>query len=494
MQMSIRPVPREGFLILFLPNSKAPVSLAQGATISVNISVVKVTGDPSFVILTGSQLMDWLYMPPRPLPQGGWSNYLICSWRMPLKSTIDIVYNVSGRKPEEYWIGVLTEPMMPIEVEGTVSFENPGGQHLSLEMVGYPETVRCACMAFLLLAVGVAIGFFFKLPRGMNALHSLFFFCITAKVSELFYKWRYFKKMEEYGIWSRESEQFWKITKHAHESCQLMMWLLLALGWRVRPSGLHPQETRVVATFLLQGFLSTSVQAMAIADGFTFQQLMTLKLGLFMSRFVQILLVYFLMDVHLRMLADHIKDSPLSLVLAKDYQQYEIMKNCKSYFLLSFAAPSAMLGVQVAIFGRDSGRWILEILQQTSFWVLYFFMFLTLLPSGPPARITRLLREVQTGSINNNDNAGAPEDLQRREAAPGEGEPVRSGIASSSDISRDVAISVADDVAVESAVPDIDAVPLIFNDVNGLNPVTVEGCSGDDRESDIPYVPLADSE
>ncbi|CAE8741545.1 unnamed protein product, partial [Polarella glacialis] len=147
---------------------------------------------------------------------------------------------------DRYFIGVLNARFEKMMLEGSVSYENPNGQNLPLQLVHMPTTLALASMAFVLLVQIAALLLSTVWFREATMLHALLVVCIALKALETAFKGSIFIVLARQG----ESEvwrfQVWQLLSRLHETAEIMVLLPFALGWRLLRPRLSVQEQRFI--------------------------------------------------------------------------------------------------------------------------------------------------------------------------------------------------------------------------------------------------------
>mmetsp|Transcript_53625 Transcript_53625/g.173147 ORF Transcript_53625/g.173147 Transcript_53625/m.173147 type:complete len:493 (+) Transcript_53625:139-1617(+) len=374
----ILPEEHEGFCVLLMYD----VGLEPGAQIRINISTINASASPVLVILTRKQWLTWISRPLQPLKGGGYSSYLISAYRRPLSGHLDTTFSIAMPSADRYYVGVLNEPRSTLRLQGYVEYENPGGQHLPLQLVYLPETVRIASAAFVLLMLVVAMVLSIAWQRAASLLHALLVTCLWLKSAELACKWKYFDLLGKHGEASVWHYQVWQVAAKLHSISETQLLLMTALGWRVLRPRLSSMELRFVALSLSFASCLVVLQVLAINAGAA-QPLMSFTLFFYTLQVSCHLLILLMMNINIQVLALYLQESPLSPNTAVLYHKHRTYIWFRRLFVVIILRPSVILWLRVSVFGAGGGEWVIASLSEGSLWCLYVGLFLTLRPAGP---------------------------------------------------------------------------------------------------------------
>ncbi|CAE8626016.1 unnamed protein product, partial [Polarella glacialis] len=175
------------------------VGLEPGAVVSINVSNAKPSKNTVLVILSQDQWERWLDYLPALMQGDDKISYLISHARYPLGRELSTRHVICAAASDRYFIGVLNARFEKMMLEGSVSYENPNGQNLPLQLVHMPTTLALASMAFVLLVQIAALLLSTVWFQEATMLHALLVVCIALKALETAFKGSIFMVLARQG-------------------------------------------------------------------------------------------------------------------------------------------------------------------------------------------------------------------------------------------------------------------------------------------------------
>lgn len=369
-----------------------PVGLAPNATVEINLKAENSGSDSAFlVILTFDQFHGHEFFQEK-TPAIRFNDYYSPSyWRQTVGKGIQTLHRIRAPSKDRYYVGLIQTgpPSKRLRgLTGTVCLVNPGKQHLPLQEANFPEVFFCAAWAFLLAAAG-----FFALlilrRRGRSRLHFLLLSNLLLKGLIDTLTWNDAMNTSRFGEVSVSRRVIWQILAKLQSIVELMILLLVALGWKlVRPHGLRPAEWVFAASVsfisLFLGLLEVVCHTMTTYSGRSY----------LFTRFTLHSLCYLVIVVatnfNLYMLNRQIQAAlvggaetgPL-YVKAQSYFVFRIV------FLIFILIPSVTIFIQVRILSWDQ-QWVYILFHEMLVWCVHVVLCILFRPGASQMQVFEL--------------------------------------------------------------------------------------------------------
>lgn len=374
IEAQIVPEPLETFFVLLLQN----VGLEPGAVISLNVSNLKPVNNTVLVIVTHSQWNCWLRQKLRPLPDGSYSSYLPSFFRRPFVDRVSLRHVIHAPGPDVYHVGVLNAGSDPIELEGFIDYSNPGGEHLPLQLVKRPLTLRVFAALFALLFLGSSWLLCCVWSRGSSYLHSLLLLCIGLKAVDLEQQAEYLGILSRQGYVNSWQQQGWHFIGKMQSIAEIAFLLLTALGWRVLRPSLSELEVRSAVFLFSMAFCIAALQATKF--GSDESEAALLKICFNIVQVLCYMLIVFASTFNLQLINMHLVESPVSPTLAVLYRKQEAYLNFRHLVFAIVCRPSARLWLRLYIFQEQGTEWAADAACEVLTLVVYVLLLLNLRP------------------------------------------------------------------------------------------------------------------
>ncbi|CAK0805460.1 unnamed protein product, partial [Prorocentrum cordatum] len=138
------------------------MELAPGALVTVNVSNASPAKGATLVVVNSQQMLAIVDSWTLAQKEGrALSPYVFSYWRCPFRDThrCDARLRIHAPGPDRYSVVVLNAHGETLEIEGSVAYVNPGGQHLPLQYAHVDRTMWGTHCAFLALFAVVAAHF-----------------------------------------------------------------------------------------------------------------------------------------------------------------------------------------------------------------------------------------------------------------------------------------------------------------------------------------------
>lgn len=384
---------------------EADYGLAPNATVSFNFLNSQPANDTYVMVLTRDQWNDWtqLDMPSLPTPPGApqsLSSYLICAWRGRIYDRLQATFQISAPRASRYMIGIFNAQKAAMSLTGQLSLVNPGGEQLRLQDLGMPHLLLWAGFGFLASAAvfGLMIGLASR--RGRTWLHLIMGSVLAVKGIVLLLHWWDLLQISASGTDSPVLRVVWQLMDKVQTIMELMMFLLVALGWKVLRAVLDVTEIRFavgisVISFYL-GVFEVACTTRATCSGY--------QLSRYILHSLCSLVIIVAMNFNLQKIYMMIADAPANMESGKLYRKLHAYQTFRWVFLGFIIAPTAESFLQVSVMPWYA-LWLPNLVTLLRTLTIYALILIAFRPELPPLRVFELTRD--QGS---DDEAGeAPE-------------------------------------------------------------------------------------
>lgn len=362
--------------------------LELGGTITIDLQNRHPANDTYLMILSYGQWLQWRTTEMAPLtgvqPQAKdpFNAYLVSSWRGVLWDHLQGTFRVEecngGRN--RYTVLLVSALRSSIDVHGQLTFENPGNGQLPLQDIDVPWALGLAAGVYLVTALLLS----WSLLRS-TALHSLLFLVLFLRGLVMMLQWLDFFLVGLNGKESTFAEILWQLFGKVQDISELMMFLLISLGWKVLRPHLDISEIRfAVAISIISFYLGVFQVACTTPSTCSGYQL---------SRYILHALCYLVvivaMNFNLQKLVSAIADAPATVESGKLYRKLQAYQIFRWVFLLFIVAPTFELFLKVTIIPWDQ-EWLYVLVQELRAWVIYLVLVYAYRPNPAPLRVFEL--------------------------------------------------------------------------------------------------------
>mmetsp|Transcript_4334 Transcript_4334/g.10454 ORF Transcript_4334/g.10454 Transcript_4334/m.10454 type:complete len:447 (+) Transcript_4334:14-1354(+) len=355
--------------------------LQEGAEVEVHLEKdmsMPVTNNTYIMMLTSSQRSVWERTSEQPLvnmndPDIGphvFGAYLMAYWRQNFYgSEIHFKHRIRGLGRYNLLMfngGSRTD----IVVRGNVSVVNPDGQHLKYQDVFLPEVYR-SMMWVCVASAAVAALFLVSLWRmDRSAVHSLMLATLVCKACVDLLQWQAYVACSETGSPCAfyDDPSFAGciplLAVKVQEILVLMVYLLLAFGWRILRATLNIAEIRFAVGIGLISFYLAIFEVTCVG---------TQCGGYEMSRLILHSLAYLCILVavnfNITQLKQQISESPASQSTGKDYQRLAAYESYRLLLLVYITNPTWQLLIKLSVLSWQE-VWAFQLTTELADWGL----------------------------------------------------------------------------------------------------------------------------
>merc|ERR1711920_369026 len=180
----------------------------------------------------------------------------------------------------------------------------------------------------------------------------------------------------------------WQLVDKVQTILELMMFLLIALGWKFLRGTLNVTEVRFAVGISLisfyLGIFEVACTTQSTCSGY--------QLSRYILHSLCYLVVIVAMNFNLQMIFAQITDAPASLESGKLYRKHSAYKVFRWIFLAFIIAPTVELFLKVTVLPWDA-VWLYVLVQQLRSWTIYSCVILAFRPEPAPIRVFELTRD-----------------------------------------------------------------------------------------------------
>mmetsp|Transcript_16712 Transcript_16712/g.47555 ORF Transcript_16712/g.47555 Transcript_16712/m.47555 type:complete len:456 (-) Transcript_16712:159-1526(-) len=382
------------------------IGLGPSATISLDLHNDRPVNNTYVMVLTHSQWDAMLHRFDHLQggPGIGLNSYLITYWRAGLYDHVKATFHISAPTKDRYHIGILNTQQQVLSLRGELSLVNPGGQQLSLQEQRVPDVLLwtsalyfASCMFFAVL-LGIAS------HRGRTAMHLMIATVVLLKAVVLLLWWCDCMQVSRTGSDSSIGNVGWQLLDKVQTILELMMFFLIALGWKFLRGTLNETEIRFavgisVISFYL-GVFEVACTTPPACSGY--------QLSRYILHSLCYLVVIVAMNFNLQMIYAEITTATASVESGKLYRKKHAYKLFRWIFLAFIIAPTVELFLKVTVMPWDA-LWLFILIQQLRTWAIYMSVVVAFRPDPPSLSVFELTRDGGSDDeVNTADADGIP--------------------------------------------------------------------------------------
>jgi len=393
------------------------IGLAPGAIVSLNITNTAETKDMVLVILSQAQWAIWTGDPKVTFSKN--SSYLISEYRVPFAHRVVVRHRIEAPRIERYYFGVLNVHRQNMELQGSMEFVNPFGEHLPYQWVHMPEMLWTMTVAFGGTFVVMALILVTVWIRGATLLHGLLLLCLVLKTANLALHWKYFEVISRAGDVSLWRFEVWQLVKRLHAISEVFLLLLTALGWKLLRARLSTTELKFMALAFCASVLLAMLQGWSTIrsrdENTNNEPGRSFELIFYIIRVVCYLVIIFAMNLNLQLIEIHLRESPFTRTSAILYHKKQTYIGFRRIFVILVFRPSCIVLLELLVIPRP---WACQGLGEVCMMAVYISLFYIVRPIfangySRQHRFTMLLQEPSTGEDSRSDSSLEAEIIPR---------------------------------------------------------------------------------
>jgi len=371
----------------------ADIGLDPGAVVSLELHNDRPANNTYVMVLTHSQWVawgEWFQTPPLPTNPDSkrWHSYLVSYWRAELDKNLTATFHIVAPSKDRYFVGVLNVQHKEIQLRGKLSLVNPGGEQLPLQQQGVPGVLLWSSALFFVSCALFGLLLACASRRGRTAMHAVMSAVLFLKGVVLLLWWCDWMQVSRTGTNTTIGSVGWQLLDKVQTILELMMFLLIALGWKFLRSTLNITEVRFavgisVISFYL-GVFEVACTTQSTCSGYT--------LSRYILHSLCYLVVIVAMNFNLQNIHAQIADAPASLESGKLYRKHQAYKVFRWIFLVFIIAPTVELFLKVTVMPWDAS-WLFVLVQQLRTWAIYACVVVAFRPDPLPLRVFELTRD-----------------------------------------------------------------------------------------------------
>lgn len=187
--------------------------------------------------------------------KGAASSYMLSHWRKEFQGRVFANFYVDAPRSDRYYLGVFNARHERVVLDGVVSMLNPGPEHhLPVQQRHLPHVLFLLSMLFL-ATCGVFLVMFLLAPRRTRSqVHLLMATVVLLKGAVLLLRGHDRRCACAWGASTVISNFTWRFLDVLQTIAELLMFLFLALGWRILRRRLSPLEKKFVRVLCTVSF------------------------------------------------------------------------------------------------------------------------------------------------------------------------------------------------------------------------------------------------
>lgn len=365
----------------------ANIGLDPASTITIDLYNDRPANDTYVMVLTYEQRSVWQSLRSDPGDTGPtFDGYLVSYWRGVLTDQLHARLPVRASGKDRYNIGILNPHRSPLQLRGEVSLIGPNGEELPLQSQSLPGVLLATATLFLGTIAACAV--LVAITRRRTPIHAVMGSTVALKGVVLLLWWFDCWQMARTGLDSAVSSIGWQLLDKVQTIMELMMFLLIALGWKIIRGSLQVTEVRFavglsIISFYL-GVFEVACTTQSTCSGY--------QLSRYILHSLCYLVVIVAMNFNLQMLYAQLVDAPASLESSKLYRKYQAYRVFRWIFLAFIIAPTVELFLKVSVIPWDA-TWLFVLIQQLRTWAIYVCVLGAFRPEPPPLRVFELTRD-----------------------------------------------------------------------------------------------------
>lgn len=372
----------------------ADIGLAPNSTISFEITNDRPGLNIYVIMLTSSQWAAWHHSA---LPRG-LHDSLVSFWRAALVDQVNVTFKIRAPTKNRYHVGILNPQRRQVKIHGRVSIANPGGQQLFLQDQFIPDVLLWASAIFACTSLALRIVLFCQRP---TSIHFLILFVITLKGMFLFLGWSHYHQLATYGTDSFLRSLGWRLLDKTHAVAELILFLLVALGWKFLRETLQHTETRCAVGFSLASLYLGIAEISCTSPTFCGNY----QLSRYILHSLCYLVIIVAMNFNLQMLSTQLSESPASIGVGEVYRKRGAYVKFRWIFLAFIIAPTVQLFLKITVIPWDA-LWVYVLVQQSWTWTLYVCIYYAFRPAREDVGgVFELTRGAVAGDDSDNEAA-----------------------------------------------------------------------------------------
>lgn len=368
------------------------IGLQPYSTVSVDLYNSFPANDTYVMLLTHAQLIAWRQADPNPVVKeggqlAGYYGYMPSAWRLGLYDHARATFRINALQNDRYYLGVLNAQMQTIKIGGEISLVNPDGDQLRVQDQGVPAVLLWMSALFICTSVSFFAALLTVLRAGRSGIHFLIAAVVLLKGVGLLLQYRDQMQVSRTGTDSVLGLVGWQLVDKMQSIAELMMFLLISLGWKFLRQNLNVTEVRFVVGISVLSFYLGVVEITCTTA--------TTCNGCELSRRILhslcCLVVIVAMNFNLQVISSQISESLASMEAGRLYVKLRAYQAFRWVFIAFIIAPTVELLIKVSLMPWDS-LWICVLLQELRCWVIYACVVVCFRPATPP-RLFELTRE-----------------------------------------------------------------------------------------------------
>lgn len=375
------------------------IGLDPMATISVKLINLRPANDTFLMILTHSQLLEWHQKDAEALSMSedviGYNSYLVSAWRQNFAEELSVWFTATSSKRDRYHVGVMNAHKSVIQLQGAINLVQADGNELPVEQQGLVPVLMFTSALYASLAWIMCSVLVTSWRRTRTRIHTIIVLVVLLKGLATLLHWCDLLFVSGTGKTRKCFSLGWLLVDKVQTMAELMMFLMISLGWKVMRPSLSVTEVRAtisVALFSLHlGVAELACSTAATCAGY--------QLGRYILHAICTLVIMVAVNFNLHLIQSQISEAPATVEVGDKYTKRGAYRAFRLVVLSFIMAPTVEVCIKVTCVPWDA-IWVFALVQHLRCLVLYAVVAYFFRPSSPPLRVLEL-----TCAINSDDDS-----------------------------------------------------------------------------------------
>jgi len=306
--------------------------------------------------------------------------YEPCFWRMPFYDRLDVTMFINASGDDQYDIFIQNMDGHEMDIYLSFGFENPGGRHLLVQNYSVANVFQWFGPIFMISGVAYAILLVTVWRRKTTKIHTLMASVFFLEAFYLFAQASFLSALDagRNDWWRSWAAQLLDIIQRIAE---LMMFLMLSLGWKISRNNLNTCEMRFASVVSGTMFCLGLLHELWPYSGY-------LLCRDILKAFCD-LVVIVAMNFNLQLLSAQIMNAPASLDAGKHYRKQKAYRDLRWIFFALIGAPTVEAFIEEKVAPWDAW-WVSRALKLLIKWAIYVSLVVVFSPAMEPLRVFEL--------------------------------------------------------------------------------------------------------
>mmetsp|Transcript_20052 Transcript_20052/g.46697 ORF Transcript_20052/g.46697 Transcript_20052/m.46697 type:complete len:447 (+) Transcript_20052:97-1437(+) len=368
------------------------IGLAPGAEVSLEVHTNVHRNNTYLLMLSNEQYresgLDIHFQHPRfkrIIPTG----YIRSAWRSDLHRDLEANFRLDvGRNGLYVLLVYRSDLSLEDSIIGSLHFVNPGGQQLRLQDVGVPPVLVSFSVASMICSIAYGLLLLTCWRHRRTRLHHLMMLVFFFRGLVLMSQWHYMQMIHS-GRSSKVAQLTCSFLEVFQKVMELLLYMLVALGWQYLRAGLNFTEIRFVAGTSMISLYLGMFQVVSTSD----MSREWYRLSRFTLHTLCYLVVVVAMNYNLQILMVQMADWPARIEVGKLYQKHRAYTVFRMAFLVLITGRVMEPILMVSLIPWEQQAWTVKLLQELRLFIIYLCLLYSFRPTSASLRVFDLVRQ-----------------------------------------------------------------------------------------------------